>query len=190
MALAREAGPAPGTPRHIRQLAESTPHARILIVASPSYVAALAEDLVHAAQALQKPEHLLIVSTPAPLFRGDLARHQVPSNAHLQKHLGGARQSIHARVARDILQRARDTGTGVDAAQAREYYERLIHRSAPPVRYERTPMTDDEVRQFIARALRTERRSCSSTLRLLRDSGRACEQKRFGRLFHELQERP
>jgi hypothetical protein len=159
-------------------------------VASPAYVAALAEDLVHAAQALRRPEHLLIVSAPAPLFQGDLARHLVPSSAHLQEHLGGARPSLHARVARDLLQRARDTGAGVDATQAREYYERLIHRSAPLVRYERTSMTDDEVRQFIARALRAERRSCSATLRLLRDSGRACEQKRFGRLFHELQERP
>ncbi|KFA89882.1 hypothetical protein [Archangium violaceum] len=188
-ALARESSPMPGSPRHIRQLAESTPHARILVVASPAYVAAFTDDLVHAAQALRKPEHLLIVSTPAPLFKGVLAPHQVPSNAHLQEQLGGARQSLHARVARHILERARDEGSEVDAAHAREYYEGLIHRSAPPVRYERTPMTDDEVRQFIVRALRTRKLSCSATLRQLRDSGLACEQKRFSRLFHALQER-
>jgi hypothetical protein len=188
-ALARETGPASGKPRHIHQLAESTPQAHFLVVASPSYVAALEEDLALAARALRRPEHLLIISSPAPLFKGVLSPHHVPSNAHLQERLGGARQSLHARVARDILQRVPQTGSLLDAPHAREYYERLIHRSAPPVRHERTPMTDDEVRQFIVRALRTEKRSCSATLRLLRDSGLACEQKRFGRLFQQLQER-
>jgi hypothetical protein len=50
-------------------------------------------------------------------------------------------------------------------------------------------MTDDEVRRFIEQALRTEKRLCSATLKQLRDSGLACEQKRFSRLFHEFQER-
>ncbi|WP_395849315.1 hypothetical protein [Cystobacter fuscus] len=50
-------------------------------------------------------------------------------------------------------------------------------------------MTDEEVQQFIVRALRTEALSCSAALRRLRDSGRACEQQRFKRLFTELQER-
>ena len=50
-------------------------------------------------------------------------------------------------------------------------------------------MTDDEVRQFIVRALHTESRTCSATLQLLRNSGLACEQQRFKRLFTELRER-
>ncbi|WP_233165925.1 hypothetical protein [Archangium sp. Cb G35] len=158
-------------------------------MASSPYVAALEQDLALAARALRKPEYLLIVSKPGPLFRGVLEPHQVPSTSHLQPLLGGPLQSLHARVARDLLERTRDAGAEVDATHARDYYESLIRRSAPPVRYERTPMTDDEVRRFIERTPRTEKYLWSATLKQLRDSGLACELKRFKRLFHEVQQR-
>ena len=190
-ALSEVSVPASIEPRSISGLAKRNPHARLLIVASPAYVAALQDDLHHAAGTLHRPEQLIIVSTPSPLSTGPLAGHWVPSSAHLQAQMGGARLSLHARVARDILQRAHahvDAGF-LDAPRLREYYEHLIQRSAPPKRYERTPMTDDEVQQFIVRALRTEALSCSAALRRLRDSGLACEQQRFKRLFTELQER-
>lgn len=188
-ALSEGALPASSAPRSISRLAEKSPKARILVVASPAYVAALEDDLRHAAGVLHRPEQLLIVSTPSPLSTGPLAQHWVPSSAHLQAHLGGARLSQHARVARDILQHSRHDASFLDAPQVREYYERLIERSAPPKRYGRTPMTDEQVREFIVGALRTEALSCSATLRRLRDSGLACEQQRFKRIFTELQER-
>jgi hypothetical protein len=188
-ALSEESAPASSEPRSISCLVEKTPHARILVVASPAYVAAIEDDLRQAAGILRHPEQLIIVSTPSPLATGALAPHWVPSSAHLQDQMGGARLSLHARVARDILQRAQTEAAFLDAPRVRGYYEQLIQRSAPPRRYERTPMTDDEVRQFIERALHAEALSCSATLRRLRDSGRACEQQRFKRLFHELKER-
>jgi len=184
-ALSRQPGPAPAAPRSIQLLAESTPHARILVVASPTYVEAMKEDLLLAARTLNRPEHLLIVSTPSPLSKGKLAPHWIPSNAHLQVQLGGARQSLHARVARHILQH----GRRLDALELQRYYAQLIQRSAPPERYNRTPMTDDEVRQFIVRAQRTETLSYTAALRRLRGSGLACEQQRFKRLFTETRER-
>jgi hypothetical protein len=188
-ALSEESVPASSEPRNISFLAKRNPHARILVVASPSYVAALEDDLRHAAGDLHGPDQLIIISTPSPLATGALAPHWIPSSAHLQAQLGGARLSLHARVARDILQRAQSNANFLDAPRVQKYYDQLIQRSAPPKRYERTPMTDDEVQQFIVRTLRTEALSCSATLRRLRDSGRACEQQRFKRLFTELQER-
>ena len=181
--------PTSSEPRSISRLAEKNPRARLLVVASPAYVAALEDDLRQAAGILHHPEQLIIVSTPSPLATGALAPHWIPSSAHLQAEMGGARLSLHARVARDILLRAQDEVSFLDAPRVREYYEQLIQRSAPPRRYERTPMTDDEVQQFIVRALSTEALSCSATLRRLRDSGRACEQQRFKRIFTELRER-
>ena len=77
----------------------------------------------------------------------------------------------------------------MDAPGVQEYYGRLLHRSVPPPRFERTPMTDDEVLQFIARESRGERPSWSAALRRLRDSGHACEQQRFRRLFLQSRER-
>jgi len=193
LSLAREPGPAPGEPRLVQDLARASPHARFLVVASPAYIAALEEDLALAARALRHPEHLLVISTPVAASRGVLAPQWVPSNARLQSEFGGALSSLHARIARDVLVRARKEegeGAGMDAPSVQGYYERLIHRSAPQKRFERTQMTDDEVMQFIARESRTERFSWSATLRRLRDSGRACEQQRFRRLFHQFQERP
>lgn len=188
-ALSEEVEPASSRPRSISRLAKKNPHARFLVVASPAYVAALEDDLRQAADVLRHPEQLIIVSTPSPLATGALAPHWVPSSAHLQEQMGGARLSLHARVARDILQRVQTEAGFLDAPRVQEHYARLIQRSAPPKRYERTPMTDDEVRQFIERALHAEALSCSATLRRLRDSGRACEQQRFKRLFHQLKER-
>ncbi|WP_257462311.1 hypothetical protein [Archangium lipolyticum] len=191
MALAREAGPAPGEPRLLHHLARASPDARILVVASPSYIGALEEDLALAARALHRPEHLLVISAPGPTSRGVLAPHWVPSSARLQAAMGGTRNALSVRIAKDLLRRAhREDVTDLDAARVQGYYGRLIHRSAPPPRLQRTPMTDDEVRRFIAREMRTEQRTWSAMLRRLRDSGLACEQQRFRRLFHELQERP
>lgn len=191
-ALAREAGPMPGEPRLLQHLAQSSPDARLLIVVSQSYISALEEDLTLAARALRRPEHLLIISAPGPATRGLLAPYWVPSNARLQAAMGGSRNALHVRLARDLLRRSQqeEDAADLDAARVQGYYGRLIHRSAPSPRFQRTPMTDDEVRQFIARELRTEQRTWSAILRRLRDSGLACEQQRMRRLFHELQERP
>jgi hypothetical protein len=185
-ALSEERLPDSRAPRSLQRLAEENPRARLLVVASPAYVGALEDDLCLAARALARPEQLLIVSAPSTLATGALAPHWVPSSAHLQARMGGARLSLHARVARDLLRRARSQADFLDAPRVQGYYQRLIQRSAPPPRYERAPMTDDEVRRFIVRASRTKALSWSAALRLLRGGGRACEQQRFKRIFTEL----
>lgn len=181
--LARQALPSFGPLRQVEQIAEASRDSFILVIASPPYVAAIQEDLLLAARTLRHPERLVIISAPSTLARGPLSTHLVPSSARLQTRLGGALVSLNIRMARHALQRAR--ATNLDVRKLQGYYGRLIHRSAPPTRYERTPMTDDEVRDFIARALCTEPHSCSAVLGLLRAGGHACEQQRFRRIFSE-----
>ena len=54
----------------------------------------------------------------------------------------------------------------------------------------RQKMTDDDVRDFIRQALmRDPRAAQTKLLRSLRDTGRACEQARFKRLFIEVRGR-
>jgi hypothetical protein len=185
-ALARQPHRSLGPVRQVAQLAVSSRDASILVIASPSYVAALEEDLLLAARALRHPERLVIISAPCALARGPLSAHWVSSSSRLQAQLGGTLASLNIRMARHALQQARGN---LDARKLQGYYGRLIHRSAPPTRYERTPMTDDEVRDFIAHALRTEPLSWSAALRRLRDGGHSCEQGRFRRIFSELQAR-
>jgi hypothetical protein len=174
--------------RSIHQVAAAEPRSSILVVASPSYVAALSEDLGLAAKTLDQPENLLIISGPsASLEAGELAPHWIPSNAYLQARMGGSRISLHARVARDILEEAK--GHPLNAAKSRAHYQRIIQNSPPPRRYDRKPMTDDEVRAFINQVVGEGVKSWSAGLRLLRSREQACEQSRFRRIFQEMRER-
>ena len=55
--------------------------------------------------------------------------------------------------------------------------------------YDRKPLTDEEVKRFIRGKLRANPKARHSPLlRSLRESGQACEQKRFKNLFLEVQE--
>ncbi|MBZ4418757.1 hypothetical protein [Myxococcus sp. RHSTA-1-4] len=186
--LSRHEGPSARHARSINELAAEGPRASILVVASPLYVTALAEDLARAVQQLVVPERLLIVSTPSPLAKGPLAPHWIPSSAHHQKRLGGSKLSLHARVAREIIEQT--PSERFDAHSVRRKYQRLIARSAPPLVHQRTPMSDAEVHSFIRDALRAGEKSWSASLRRLRAGGQACEQSRFKRLFLEVREGP
>ena len=54
---------------------------------------------------------------------------------------------------------------------------------------QRKPVSDEDVREYVRKALRENAKSRHTTLlRLYRESGYACEQKRFGRLFKEVEQ--
>ncbi|TSC27501.1 hypothetical protein [Corallococcus sp. Z5C101001] len=184
--LSSHAGPAPHHARTIRQLASEQSNSSILVVASPLYIAAISDDLEGAANALQHPERLLVVSSPAPLSKGLLAPHWIPSSAHHQQRLGGSRLGLHARVAREILLSAQ--GARLDAAEAQSKYQNLIKTSDPIQSYDRQPMTDDELRTFIRQVMDEGTKSWSAALRQLRGRQFACEQRRFKSLFVQVQE--
>ena len=60
----------------------------------------------------------------------------------------------------------------------------MLEEQPELVKYERTTMSDEEVMEYIAGELSSHPKlKASPLLRNLRDSGRACEQKRFGRLY-------
>jgi len=116
-ALSTNKSPWPGAAHSIQELAAADSGASILVVASPTYMSAMSEDLLAAAENLQHRENLLVVSAPSPLLRKELAPHWIPSTAHLQAQMGGSRLSLHARVARSILEHGE--GHALDAARFR-----------------------------------------------------------------------
>lgn len=182
--LARLKGPDRKAPRSIADLVREDPSVSILVVASAHYVDALEPDLVKAAARLIAPERLMIITTPGRMARGPLGSHVIAAQAQWQTILGGARTSLHARLAGKILDGAAD-GLSVDTVRAR--LERMLERSPAVAQDERQKMTDDDVRAFIRQALASDPRSAhTKLLRALRDSGRACEQSRFKRLFFEV----
>jgi hypothetical protein len=182
--LSRFKGPERKAPRSITALVDQDPGCSVLVIASAYYVGAIEADLVNAAARLVERERLIIITTPGKMTQGPLGQHVIAAPAQWQPILGGARTSLHARLAAKILDEAAH-GLSVETVRAR--LERVLERSPAVAQDGRQKITDDDVRNFIRQGLaRDPRGGRSKLLRALRDSGRACEQSRFSRLFFEV----
>jgi hypothetical protein len=173
-------GPVPGAVRSLEGLARRDPGAAMLVLGSPDYIRAVEKDLLGAADSFRKPERLVVV-TSRGMKGGRLDPHLIVSDVALQCRLGGARTSIHARVARLLLQSARNGEWTV--RRLRSQY-RAAQAEAPRVAIARRPrLSDQEICRFIIGKL-SEDSSVSATglLRRLRQAGWSCEQSRFKEL--------
>ena len=107
--LSRRESSAAETPRNLEALAEKYPGRPMLIVASATYLKAIACDVRKALERLDDPDLLSIISAGAKKVDG-LEEHLVPCDARLQALVGGARRSLNTRVARYVLSTERTTG--------------------------------------------------------------------------------
>jgi hypothetical protein len=173
-------GPDPGQPRTFRELVKSDPDATFLLAVSATYLQACRAD-IEAAAATAEQDRFMIVSA-GTRASGLLDRRLLPANARLQAHLGGTRQVLNVRIAEDLLKRQL-----MSCAAATEYLENLLKSYPNMERWDREKFSGDaEVINWIRREYEQERgASASHMLRTLRESGRACEQKRFGRLHKQ-----
>jgi hypothetical protein len=148
-------------------------------------VRAASADLEAAADALRSSDSLAVFSA-ATASLGALERFLVPSSARLQALLGGARQSLNVRLLKRALEEA-SPDTKLTAPVLRAWAKELAKMQPPAPKYDHIPMSDDEVREYItAKLQQTPSAKHTGLLRQLRDSGRACEQSRFRRLFEEV----
>ena len=137
-----------------------------------------------ARSALNDPEKLIIVSTSAEHL-GELEENKLPCDARMQTVVNGSRISLNARVGRKVLIEAGRWPLNISLLKDR--YSRLIAKQPDIHRYERCPMSDTEIIQYIKAAIKqTPDLTATRTLREFRDKGNACEQKRFGKLFREV----
>lgn len=172
-------------PSTIAELAERNRDGGLLVVASPDYLVAAEPDLLRAASALTDARRLIVVSSNGGAALKSLEAYTVPSDARLQATVGGVLGSLHANVASLILNNVREWG--FTAEGVRSHLLELIKGAEGPKRYDREAMNDDAIRAFVRDALRRNPPpSCTSLLRELRGGGRACEQKRFKNLYHEV----
>ncbi|MEZ4219002.1 MAG: hypothetical protein R3E88_21230 [Myxococcota bacterium] len=159
---------------------------RIIVIASAKYLSAIEADVLAAASG--NPERLLVISSGAK-NSGPLGRFLLPADARLQAQVGGVRQALNARLARDVIAHL-DPNEVASFERIRVAFKRKLTRAAAVPHYDRISMDDDDVRQYIAKRLASDGQlSRSRLLRQLRDSGHACEQKRFGNLFNEVRKR-
>jgi hypothetical protein len=185
--------PAGTTVRSLTELAAQAQSGSesILAALSEPYVAAVQRDLAAAADLLN--DRLLILSVGARadrLRRGSgeaarLAPHLLATTGALKEVVGGAMQSLNARLARQAV-RVADEWAG-DPGCLRALFEEWSHQAPPRMPFDRTRSDDVALREYVNAALREDPSlTYTSLLRTLRASGRACEQARFRALFREV----
>jgi hypothetical protein len=94
-------------------------------------------------------------------------------------------QGVNARVAHRIV--AHSTSWYPNVSKLHSLVSSWLKDTDPLPTYDRDRMSDEDVRSFIRDQIDANVSATKSLLlRELRDSGRACEQARFGRLYKEV----
>ena len=172
-------------PRTVAGIALSSPDDFLLVAVSGLYAAALSADLERAVRNAAEGDRIAIVSAggrPTDALR----RQVVPADARLKGTLGGAMQSLNARIARQAIAEASSWYPSQRALSS--LVQSWLDAAPPTETYDREKLDDDSVRAYIRRSLNEDPRvTHTRLLRSLRDGGRACEQARFAALFREVQ---
>jgi hypothetical protein len=173
------------TLQHIAEGADT-----MIVIASAKYLRAMLPDICLAREALPDPEQLIVFSgSPvAELASSQIVvdgRVQVALRHETERALRGTKQGLAARTARHLLTRA-DVWPAT-ATALRNAYAHLVTEVPKPKPEDRERHGDDEVRAFIEQQLAADPKvGWTKLLRAWRESGRACEQKRFRGLYQEL----
>ena len=186
LSIAGWAGPS-GAVRTVADLAQREPDSPLLVAASPPYLDAMADDLIEARSVLG--EGRLAIFCGGDWHGPALAASMIPCDARLQSHLGGARTSLNVRCLRHALTGAGGDASRLTVSKLSESFTFLLHRQANLQPAKRETLSDDQILTYIQRALDSESDlSATCLLTRLRQSGWACEQARFGRLFRQSRE--
>lgn len=160
----------------------SEPATSVLVVAGPTYVQAMQEDLELCATVLARPERLVMVTSETTAAPAHLAGNVVPSEARFIHKVGGSLPILHARVAEHLLEKSH--GRVLDARALRAHAEAVLAIQPTWTVPERQKGDDREVAAFIRAQLRQNPATTYTVaLRAYRAGGKACEQKRFKKLF-------
>ena len=170
-------------PFSLADLAAEYPDSPMLIAASGNYLHAVQDDLINAREKLNDLDLLAIMAAGTSQL-GELTQHLIPSDARLQPVVGGVLRSLNVRLLRYALETSRRTPPSLSNLSRR--FQKLLNEAPDRPKYDRAPVSDDEVRRFVQKAIRQNKRvTQTGLLRELRDSGKACEQGRFRALFKE-----
>jgi hypothetical protein len=169
--------------RHLRAAPEALDpdtelRGRVLLVLSAAYAAALAQDL-H--QLASRGDDALVVGGADDV--GGLPR--VAADKSLRQQLGGTATSLNLRTAQAWLERTGNGGV-LYSRSDRAAWDGWVATVRRVERWDRRRISDEEVLSFIRQATgKDPELSRTRALRHLRDSGWACEQRRFAVLFEQ-----
>lgn len=147
----------------------------VLLVLSENYARAMNADLTEMARG--SGEKLLVGG-----WRDIDGMPRLPANRDLRNALGGTVSTVSLRMARRWI--VKRSTSDLFASSDLTRWKRWARTAERPEVYERIPMDDNEIIKYIRLLLRQDPSlSATRALRLMRDQGIACEQKRFGALF-------
>lgn len=172
-------------PRSLTALMATYPKRSLIVVASETYLRAIADDLREGVQHLSDLDQLSIISAGVKKL-DDLEGNLIPCDARLQSMTGGARRSLNTRLTKKIL---RESRVAPRASTLSKRYRKLLTEQPPIEKYNRCPISDEQVKRFIRQQLRIDK-SLQHTplLRMLRKTEKACEQKRFASLYKQVKD--
>jgi hypothetical protein len=171
--------------RGVAGLAADQPDVPIIIVASESYVSAMAEDLAEAWANLKSRDLLSVLSSGMSTKRtSDLNSCILPTDARFEAVVGGTRAALNVRIARLIFQNL-EKGQRPSYSNMRTTIDK-IYSELPPLRnISRRKLSDEEIMVFIKKERQYDLSvSKSRLLWKLRSEGAACEQTRFSEIFY------
>jgi hypothetical protein len=187
--LSHWSGPLAGASRSIKAMVSSHDEPAIVLVASPAYLKAIAHDLAEATYTAQvRRQPFIVVSTGARNARSSFREFDwaiMRSDARLEQLVGVGKVALNARIADYLIKVAEYDGDCIDMARMR--IEEQCDSLPPQVAIKRRETTDERVQVFIRKELRKEPGApFTRLLRTLRNSGVACEYKRFRALYDHL----
>jgi hypothetical protein len=165
----------------ITDLAVANPKSILIVAVSSSYFSVIKDDLVSARSTLVSPDQLMVISAGSRPVTA-LGNSLLPIDARFENLVGGARSTLNARMLRHIVE---ENKSGIiRVPQITDYLNALATRLGKLRTFDRRSLGDKEVAAFIRKQSGlVPRSSASALLRILRDQGMACEQKRFRRIY-------
>jgi DNA-binding transcriptional ArsR family regulator len=165
----------------ITDLAVANPKSVFIVSVSSSYFSVIKDDLISARTALASPDQLLVISAGTRPV-ASLGDSLLPIDARFENLVGGARATLNARMLRHIVEENRQER--ISASKISVYLSAIATTLKSPRSFDRRSLGDKEITAFIRKQLRlVPRCNASALLRILRDQGMACEQKRFRRIY-------
>jgi hypothetical protein len=156
----------------------------LLVAASTHYLDAVADDLRRAAAVLGRER--LAIFCAGLHSHAALGDYLVPCDARLQAILSGALNSLNIRCVRYAL--GLSDGKGLELSALKQHFSGLLQARPKRETHVSEKLSDKDVHAFVLDALKKDP-SVRPTplLRILRASGHACEQSRFGELFRRVE---
>ncbi|HMR94310.1 MAG TPA: hypothetical protein PKE05_02130 [Microthrixaceae bacterium] len=158
----------------------------VIVCAGRTYVDAVAADLAALRARISGDRLLLLSSGEAP---ANLEDPWLSVPGQLRMRFGGSMSSTSTRACREAVRRLAPAGD-LRALAVRGLLNEWVQDSAQLPLYDRKRLSDDDIKRWIERDVVSNSGAANKTasLRRLRESGAACEQARFGRLFEFVME--